>query len=83
MQRGGHSLRFDGISKQNSLFPWQKTDEPIGIVDVRGRVCTDDAEEGTSRNSNRAQMEVTKDIVSGFVAAGVALDDIAILCTYK
>jgi regulator of nonsense transcripts 1 len=60
-------------------FPWP-TDRPIAIVHVPGRGC---AEPSATTNTNRAQIDVAKDLVNGFVTAGSALDEIVLLTPYK
>ena len=62
-------------------FPWL-TDRPIAIVDVPGRGLPS-AEASSPQNSNKAQIDITKDLVNGFLAAGSGLEDTVLLCTYK
>jgi superfamily I DNA and/or RNA helicase len=77
-------------------FPWP-TDRPIGIVHVSGRGCAEpvattetaalrwNIPEPKSQlaNTNRAQIDVVKDLVNGFILAGATLDEIVLLTPYK
>ena len=58
-------------------FPYQ-TERPIAIDDVPGRDYG-----RTSPNSDRAQIDVAKDMINGFLAAGFVLGNIVLLFTYK
>ena len=58
-------------------LPWP-THRPLAIVNLPGRRSG-----STFSNPHEAQLEVTLDIVKGFLAGGFVVKDIAILCTYK